>query len=58
MDNVIFGRENIIKELRASVTLVKNAYHDSHATEFLDKNSDKYNYIAGIKGTKLLGDQK
>ena len=36
-DNVIFGRENIIKELGDPVTLVKNACHDSHATEFIKK---------------------
>ena len=57
-DNVIFGRENIIKELGDPVTLVKNACHDSHATEFINKNPDKYNYIIGIKGSKLLGGQK
>ena len=57
-DNVIFGRENIIKELGDPVTLVKNACHDSHATEFINKNPDKYNYIVGIKGSKLLGGQK
>jgi ATP-binding cassette subfamily B (MDR/TAP) protein 1 len=58
MDNVIFGRENIIKELGDKDTLVKNACHDSHATEFINKNPDKYNYIVGIKESKLSGGQK
>ena len=58
MDNVIFGREDILKELGDPDTLVKNACHDSHATEFINKNPDKYNYIVGIKGSKLSGGQK
>ena len=57
-DNVIFGRENIIKELGDPTTLIKNACHDAHATEFINKNPDKYNYIVGIKGSKLSGGQK
>ena len=39
MDNVIFGIENIIKELGDPVTLVKNVYYDYHTTEFLDKKT-------------------
>ena len=57
-DNIIFGRDNIIKELGDPTTLIKNACHDAHATEFINKNPDKYNYIVGIKGSKLSGGQK
>ena len=58
MDNIIFGREKILKEIGDPITLVKNACEDSHATEFINKNPDKYNYIVGIKGSKLSGGQK
>ena len=46
MDNIIFEKKNIIKQL------IKNAFHYSHSTEFINKNPDKYNSIVGIKGSK------
>ena len=58
MDNIIFGRKDLVKELGDPETLVKNACKDSNATEFIEKSPEKYNYIVGIKGSKLSGGQK
>ena len=35
------------------MTLVKKACEESYAKEFIEKSNEKYNYIVGIKGSKL-----
>ena len=38
--------------------LIKNVYEESYTKEFIEKSIEKYSYIVGIKGSKLLGIQK
>ena len=58
-DNVIFGRNDVLKELGGDVMeLVKKACAESYAKEFIEKSNEKYEYIVGIKGSKLSGGQK
>ena len=57
-DNLIFGRNELIRELGDEDVLIKEACDDAYANEFIDNTPDKYNYIVGIKGSKLSGGQK
>ena len=57
-DNLIFGREDIIKELGDTEQLIKDACDQAFATEFINNLKGGINYIAGIKGGKLSGGQK
>ena len=57
-ENVIFGREEYLKTLGDPEKLVQIACEESYAKEFIEKSSEKYDYIVGIKGSKLSGGQK
>ena len=57
-DNLIFGREEAIKEIGDPDKLIKEACEEAYAKEFIEKNEEKYNYVVGIKGSKLSGGQK
>ena len=57
-ENLIFGREEQIKELGDIDDLIQNACDESYATEFISKLPDELNYVVGIKGSKLSGGQK
>ena len=57
-DNLIFGREEEIKNLGDVEELLKDACDDSYATEFIEQLPEKLGYIVGIKGSKLSGGQK
>ena len=57
-DNLVFGRQETIRELGNLDTLLEEACEDSYAKEFIDKNPEKYDYIVGIKGSKLSEGQK
>ena len=57
-DNIIFGREKKLEKLGNIDTLIKEACEDAYIKDFIEKNSEKYNYIVGIKGSKLSGGQK
>ena len=58
-DNIIFGREKIIKELNLNLdNLIKEACDISHASEFINKLDKGLNYKVGIQGNKLSGGQK
>ena len=57
-DNVIFGRDEYVRELGDPETLVQNAIEESYASEFVNNKKDGLNYIVGIKGSKLSGGQK
>ena len=50
-ENIEFGRELTDDQ-------IKTACDKAHATEFIEKISDKLNYKVGIKGSKLSGGQK
>ena len=57
-DNLLFGREEVIKELGDPKQLMENACKDVYIQSFIEKNRGKYDYIVGIKGSKLSGGQK
>ena len=58
-DNIIFGREEYIKELNLELNqLVQTACEEAYVTEFLDRLPGGLDYIVGIKGGKLSGGQK
>ena len=58
-DNIIFGREKIIKKLNLSINnLIKEACDISHTSEFINKLDEGLNYKVGIQGNKLSGGQK
>ena len=57
-DNLIFGREEYIRELGNVDELIQNACDESYATEFISKLPDQLDYVVGIKGSKLSGGQK
>ena len=57
-DNLIFGREEQLKELGNVNDLIQNACDESYAAEFISKLPDQLDYVVGIKGSKLSGGQK
>jgi ABC-type multidrug transport system fused ATPase/permease subunit len=57
-DNVMFGRKEYLKTLGDPEKLVQVACEESYAKEFIEKSSEKYDYVVGIKGSKLSGGQK
>ena len=57
-DNLIFGREEYLKNLGNIDELIQNACDEAYATDFINKLPDKLNYIVGIKRSKLSGGQK
>ena len=58
-DNIIFGREKIIKKLNLNIdNLLKEACDISHSSEFINKLAGGLNYKVGIQGNKLSGGQK
>lgn len=57
-NNLIFGREEEIKEIGDPDELMKNACQDVYIKSFIEKNPDKYDYIVGVKGSKLSEGQK
>ena len=57
-DNLIFGREEQIRELGNVDELIQNACDEAYATEFVSKLPDQLDYVVGIKGSKLSGGQK
>ena len=56
--NLIFGRDEVVKSLGDPDELIKKACSEAYAKEFIEKNDDKYDYVVGIKGSKLSGGQK
>ena len=57
-ENLIFGREEQIRQLGDCDELIQNACDEAYATEFISKLPDQLNYVVGIKGSKLSGGQK
>ena len=56
--NLVFGRDEVVKNLGDPEELIKKACSEAYAKEFIEKTDDKYDYIVGIKGSKLSGGQK
>ncbi|MBP5444864.1 MAG: ATP-binding cassette domain-containing protein, partial [Acholeplasmatales bacterium] len=57
-ENLIFGREENLRELGNIDEMIQNACDESYATEFISKLPDQLDYVVGIKGSKLSGGQK
>ena len=57
-ENLIFGREEQLKELGNIDELIENACDESYASEFIVNLPDQLGYVVGIKGSKLSGGQK
>ena len=57
-ENIIFGREELIKKYGNIDELIKEACEESYATEFIKNLPDQFEYVVGIKGSKLSGGQK
>ena len=57
-ENLIFGREEKLRELGNIDDMIQNACDESYATEFISKLPDQLDYVVGIKGSKLSGGQK
>ena len=53
-DNIIFGRKNTIKEFGDINYLLDKACTDAQIKDFIEKKANKYEYIVGEKGKKLL----
>ena len=57
-ENLIFGREETLKELGDTDTLINNALKEAYADEFVSNMKEGIDYVVGIKGSKLSGGQK
>ena len=57
-ENIIFGREELLKTLGNIDDLIQNACDESYATEFINNLPGGLDYVVGIKGSKLSGGQK
>ena len=57
-ENIIFGREELLKSIGDIDELIQNACDESYATEFINNLPGGLNYVVGIKGSKLSGGQK
>ena len=57
-DNLIFGREKLLKELGNLDELITEACKEAYIEDFILQNPDKYDYVVGVKGNKLSGGQK
>ena len=57
-DNLIFGREEQLKELGDIDELIQNSCDEAYASDFIKNLPDELNYVVGIKGSKLSGGQK
>ena len=57
-DNLIFGRDEQLKELGDIDELIQNSCDEAYASDFIKNLPDELNYVVGIKGSKLSGGQK
>jgi ABC-type multidrug transport system fused ATPase/permease subunit len=57
-DNLIFGRDEQLKELGNIDELIQNSCDEAYASDFIKNLPDELNYVVGIKGSKLSGGQK
>ena len=52
-ENLIFGREEQLKQIGDVDQLLKEACDDAYASEFINNLPDGLDYVVGIKGGKL-----
>jgi len=58
-DNIIFGRENLLKQSGQNIDqLVQAACDEAYVSEFINTLPNGLDYVVGIKGSKLSGGQK
>ena len=57
-ENLIFGREEQLKELGDVDDMIQTSCDEAYASDFIKNLPDELNYVVGIKGSKLSGGQK
>ena len=57
-NNIIFGREEQLKELGDGENLLKESCKDAFIKDYIEKKKEKYEFNVGINGDKLLPSQK
>ena len=57
-ENIIFGREELLKSIGNIDDLIQKACDESYASEFINNLPGGLDYVVGIKGSKLSGGQK
>ena len=59
IDNLIFGREQYLKEANEDVDqLINKACDEAYVSEFINTLPKGLDYVVGLKGSKLSGGQK
>ena len=58
-DNIIFGREQILKEKGEDIDLLlKKVCDEAYVSEYINNLPQGFDYVVGLKGSKLSGGQK
>ena len=57
-ENLIFGRDEQLKELGDVDEMIQTSCDEAYASDFIKNLPDELNYVVGIKGSKLSGGQK
>jgi ABC-type multidrug transport system fused ATPase/permease subunit len=57
-ENLIFGREEQLKQLGDVDEMIQTSCDEAYASDFIKNLPDELNYVVGIKGSKLSGGQK
>ena len=57
-ENLIFGRDEQLKELGDVDDMIQTSCDEAYASDFIKNLPDELNYVVGIKGSKLSGGQK
>ena len=57
-NNLLFGREEKIKQLGNIEEIMEESCTDAGIKDFIMKKQDKYDYMVGIRGIKLLPGQR
>ena len=57
-NNLLFGREKLIRELGDIDQIMEESCTDAGIMDFIMKKPDKYEYMVGIRGIKLLPGQR
>ena len=57
-NNIILGREAKLKKIGSINNMLYESCDEAYINKFISKNQEKYDYIVGIKGSKLSAGQK
>ena len=57
-ENLIFGRDEQLKELGDVDEMIQTSCDEAYASDFIKNLPNELNYVVGIKGSKLSGGQK